>query len=53
MNTVEVQGIRYELASLGERFVGQFLNGLIYVAIFVIGLLAGLPTDIAILTILR
>lgn len=52
MGTVEVQGRRFELASLWERFVGQFLDGLIYAAIFVIGLLAGLPTDIAILTIL-
>ena len=52
MGTVEVQGRRFELASLWERFVGQFLDGLIYVAIFVIGLLAGLPTDIVILIIL-
>lgn len=52
MGTVEVQGRRFELASLWDRIVGQFLDGLIYVAIFVIGLLAGLPTDIAILTIL-
>ena len=52
MNTIEVQGRRYELASLGERFTGQFLDGLIYMAIFVIGLLLGLPFDIVILTIL-
>ena len=36
MNTVEVQGTRYELASLIERWLGQFLDGVIYVAILIV-----------------
>lgn len=52
MGAVKVQGRRFELASLWERLAGQFLDGLIYAAFFVIGLLAGLPFDLVILTIL-
>ncbi|MDE0041713.1 MAG: RDD family protein [Candidatus Poribacteria bacterium] len=39
MNTVEVQGRRYELASRWERWAGQFLDALICLAILVVGFL--------------
>lgn len=34
MHTIEVAEKRYELASLWERWYGQFLDGIVYVAIF-------------------
>ena len=34
MRTIEVAEKRYEFASLWERWFGQFLDGIIYVAIF-------------------
>ena len=40
MRTIEVQGRRYVLASLMERWLGQFLDGLIYLAIFLVGFLS-------------
>ena len=52
MNTVEVQGRRYELASRWERWAGQFLDALIYVAIFVAGFLASALLNVEILSIL-
>ena len=36
MNTIEVGGTRYELASLLERWLGQFLDGVIYAVIFIV-----------------
>lgn len=36
MDTIDVQGTRYELASLVERWLGQFLDGLIYAVIFIV-----------------
>jgi len=35
MDTVEVGGRPYTLASLGERLLGQFLDGVVYVALLV------------------
>ena len=34
MNSVQIGGQRYELTGLGSRWVGQFLDGLIYVVMF-------------------
>ena len=36
MRTIEVAEKRYELASLWERWYGQFLDGIVYVAIFLV-----------------
>ena len=52
MNTVEVQERRYELASLWERWAGQFLDALIYLAIIVSGFLASALLNADILSIL-
>ena len=41
MRTIKVQGRSYELASLMARLGGQFLDGLIYLFILLVGLLLG------------
>ena len=41
MRTIEVQGRGYELASLMERWGGQLLDGLISLAIVLVGILVG------------
>ena len=35
---IVIQGKRYQLASRGDRFIGQFIDGLIYVGFFFLGL---------------
>ncbi len=39
MQTIEVAEKRYELASLWERWFGQFLDGVIYFVIIVVSLI--------------
>ena len=48
MRTIEVQGRCYQLASLMERWFGQFLDGLIYLAIVLVGLLVNSTIGLAI-----
>lgn len=48
MRTIEVQGSRYQLASLMERWVGELLDGLIYMAIVLPGLLVNSTIGLAI-----
>lgn len=52
MGTVEVQGRLFELATLDARFAGQFIDGLIYLAIFAVGFLVGALLNVGILVIL-
>jgi len=48
VRTIEVQGSRYQLASLMERWVGQLLDGLIYMAIVLLGFLINSSIGLAI-----
>lgn len=48
MRIIEVQGSRYQLASLFERWLGQFLDGLIYLAIVLVGFLTNSTIGLAI-----
>ncbi len=43
-DTVEIQGQRYLIASRGQRLIGQFLDGVVYFAIGLAGVLLGIVT---------
>ena len=52
MRTIEIQGRYYELASLMERWVGQFLDGLIFIVIFIVGILLNSITGLTLGTVI-
>ena len=43
-DTVDIQGQRYLVASRGQRLMGQFLDGVVYAGIALVGMLLGLVT---------
>ena len=47
MRTIEIAEKRYELASLWERWFGQFLDGIIYCIIIVVGVILVAFTGLA------
>jgi hypothetical protein len=43
-DTVDIQGQRYLVASRGQRLMGQFLDGVVYAGIALVGMLLGFVT---------